>query len=386
MDFDKMVTASRLRLRKRSPYFATLSMYADIVPSDDVPVAATDGERIYLNPEKYGSYSAEYRESVFLHEILHAALLHVPRMGRRSRALWNIAADIVVNGMITELGLAIPRGGIREPDLEEYPVEEVYQILLREGREKDLSDRHTDLRPELGASEDAGSGTSGGDGSSDAPSESRRIEKARAHWKRALDRARAAAPKDAQGSEGLGFEREFDQIRDPQLNWRHLLWRYLAQTPNDFQGFDRRFVSRGIYLDTLEGQSLTVYVAVDTSGSIDRDRLTDFVSELEGILRSYPHIDAYLYYADADIYGPHELTPDASLPEPEGGGGTDFRPFFDEVESQGHIMESAVAVYLTDGHGTFPDQKPRIPVVWAISPGGLPNDDIPFGKKLRLGV
>ena len=40
------------------------------------------------------------------------------------------------------------------------------------------------------------------------------------------------------------------------------------QTPNDFQGYDRRFIWNGLYIDALVGESVQVYVAIDTSGSI----------------------------------------------------------------------------------------------------------------------
>ena len=46
------------------------------------------------------------------------------------------------------------------------------------------------------------------------------------------------------------------EISESQLDWRSYLWRYLVQTPTDFQGFDRRFVGRGLYLEALIGESV----------------------------------------------------------------------------------------------------------------------------------
>ena len=79
-----------------------------------------------------------------------------------------------------------------------------------------------------------------------------------------------------------------------QLDWRSYLWRYLVKTPTDYSGFDRRFIGRGLYLENLEGESVKVYVAVDTSGSIDNQQLKTFLSEVNGILNSYPHLECEL--------------------------------------------------------------------------------------------
>ena len=83
-----------------------------------------------------------------------------------------------------------------------------------------------------------------------------------------------------------------------------MLWRHVVRTPVDYGGFDRRHVSRGLYLEELEGESVNVRVAVDTSGSVGQQDLRRFVAELREIIRLYPHINASLYFADA---GPLQL-------------------------------------------------------------------------------
>ena len=146
-----------------------------------------------------------------------------------------------------------------------------------------------------------------------------------------------------------------------------------------------------MYLETLQGESVKVYVAVDTSGSIGDRLLKIFLSEVNGILNSYPHLECELYYADADVYGAYELNPDSEIPSPKGGGGTSFVPFFERIgdceASRRHRwdgMTTAVCVYLTDGYGTFPDTVPQLPVLWVVTPGGLDLSQFPFGETVRL--
>ena len=89
----------------------------------------------------------------------------------------------------------------------------------------------------------------------------------------------------------------------------------------------------GLYLDALAGESVQVYVAIDTSGSVDESELNLFLSEVKGILAAYPHLLCNLYYVDTEAYGLYSLTTDSLIPQPLGGGGTSFIPFFEKVEA-----------------------------------------------------
>jgi predicted metal-dependent peptidase len=178
--------------------------------------------------------------------------------------------------------------------------------------------------------------------------------------------------------------REFGQAQAPQLDWRSYLWRFLVQTPTDFAGFDRRFVGQRLYLETLTGESVRVHVCVDTSGSIRAAHLQVFVNEVQAILSAYPHIRCDLYYADSQLHGPYTLAAHGVVPPAEGGGGTDFRPFFHQVASQQDTWTPTLAVYLTDGFGPFPPQPPAFPVLWVVTPGGRALEQFPFGEAVRL--
>jgi predicted metal-dependent peptidase len=179
-----------------------------------------------------------------------------------------------------------------------------------------------------------------------------------------------------------GLHRELGRMEGAQLDWRSHLWRFLARTPVDFGGFDRRFVGRGLYLEALDDESLRAYVCVDTSGSVDDAAVRALVAEVQGVLGAYPHVQATLYYADTELYGPHPLRPGDEAPAPQGGGGTDFRPFFEAVGQDEGAAD--LVIYLTDGYGDFPEVAPRLPVLWVVPPGGLDDEGFPFGEVLRL--
>ena len=408
----RVISASLLRLRMKSPFFAILALFARFVPSQQLPTAATDGKDIFYNPDYLLSLPIAQQDGLLLHEVLHAALLHVPRQGVREAELWNIAADIVVNGIIIQQAVfELPPGRLREPKLEHLNVEEIYELLLKNTNNSFNSLKL--LNPDLLNEAPGDASSFGSDRESRSDNRKPDIdipptpfiknafqsstnstknhslsEKRKAsleeHWRNALQQASVIARSVNQGILPAGIKRELGALSAAQINWRSYLWRYLVQTPTDFSGFDRRFIGRGLYLETLQAENIEVYVAVDTSGSIDNEQLLMFLSEVQGILSSYPHLKCELYYVDAEAYGPYELNSDMTLPKPQGGGGTSFVPFFEKVAENWDGYTQSVCIYLTDGYGTFPVVAPQLPVLWVVTPGGLTLEEFPFGEAVRL--
>ena len=407
MNLSREISASLLRLQLKSPFFATIALHARFIESTEVPTMATNGQDVFVNVEFASTLTREHLDGVLLHEVLHAALGHVTRRGTRDPQLWNIAADIVVNGLVLDNGFELPEGALIDADKQSYSTEEIYAILSKtpkaypevtidliepdrdsadDGRNRDNGNERpkpSTKRPSKGdgkngASSDAGSESAG------TLSESRRkaIED---HWRKANAQAAAVARSTSHGDLPLGIARAFRIADDPSHDWRALLWHFLSPSATDFAAFDRRHVHSGLYLETLEDQSLRVAVCIDTSGSVDEELLRTFMSELQSVLGAYPTVRCWLYYADAAVYGPWLLTAGDEVPPPVGGGGTDFRPFFDHLRDEADRGEDkpAVAVYLTDGYGSFPEDA-EIPVLWAVTPGGLQSEAFPFGEVVRL--
>lgn len=207
-------------------------------------------------------------------------------------------------------------------------------------------------------------------------------------WNSALQQADAVTRriKRGFGSSGLGSMREFEQARQAPQNWRDLLWQFMVSTPFDFGGFDRRFIHRKLYLEETVGESVEVAICIDTSASIGKDELGQFMAEIQSILDAYPQIKGTLFYADADLYGPHAFGADAAMPEVKGGGGTSFKPFFQWVERENAHGNLPVCIYFTDGYGDFPSSAPDSPVLWLVLPGGLESSRYPFGEVVRMGT
>ncbi len=365
----RVVSGAMMMIRATSPFFSVLLLFADFRATRNIPTAATDGKMIMYNPDFLLGLPREQVHAVLLHEVLHAAFLHSVRRGTREPERWNIAADVVVNGIVAQQPRCVlTPGAIRAPKLEHLRVEEIYELLDNESQ---LLHHHPDC-----LIEGEGDDKEGGMGA-------RRLLELEEHWKRALRQAEAVA-RSSQGHLPAGVDRLLEQIGQSEIDWRAQLWRFLVRTPTDFAGFDRRMLHRRLYLEALESESVRVAVAIDTSGSIDGKQLGLFLSEVRGILGAYPHLEGELYYADAEVYGPRSLSEEVAQPKPAGGGGTSFVPFFERIAQDDALREGGVAIYLTDGYGTFPSEAPGIPVLWVVTPGGLDSASFPFGEVARL--
>ena len=377
------VAGAILRIRSRSPFFATLMMFAKVVARPGLGTAATDGESIFLDPAFVLRLPRGGLEAILLHETLHCALSHVSRRGQREPTRWNVAADIVVNGMIAAQGLFdLPPGAIRNTKLEHLAVEEIHELLpVDTSQAEDLRDLRADLAGMEGDDRE-GDDRESADGS--RPGVSRDVEVLSAQWRHALQQAAIVARSAGRDDAPAGFQREFDEACLATIDWKSLLWRFLVRTPSDFDGYDRRFIGEGLYLDAMDGESLEVDIAIDTSGSVDGELISMFMAEVRGILGAYPHVIARLCYADAALYGPWDIRSGEDPPRPQGGGGTSFKPFFEMLAGTQRPQGERVAVYLTDGYGDFPDRAPGCAVLWVVAPGGANDEVFPFGDVARL--
>ncbi|MGB5868289.1 MAG: VWA-like domain-containing protein, partial [Arcobacteraceae bacterium] len=135
-----------------------------------------------------------------------------------------------------------------------------------------------------------------------------------------------------------------------------------------------------VALPSLTSDTLSLVVAIDTSGSINEELLGGFVSEFKAIMQNFPSISIELIIADAKVHSHHSFMGaedfDIVL---KGGGGTDYRPTFEYIEA--NIPMSSIVLYFTDGEGIFPRIPPACEVLWALSQN---KNKIPFGRKIVI--
>ena len=387
--FEEIIQKCILQVRRECSFFGSLMLFAQIENSKKFPTAATDGRKIFFNEEFLNSLSSQEQNALMLHEVLHMALLHVTRRQSRDPHIWNIAADIVVNDLIERnTSFPLPEGAITDNRFQDKSVEYIYEALLKSKKKYKLV--ISDILQPSNSNSDEGKKDS-----NDViePLSQEEIDEIESFWKDKMEILKNSSEhqlSSGKGSLPAGIEQEISTILEPEVDWRHALWKYVGKTPADFDDLDRRFIYKGLYLESLLTEAVEVSVCIDTSGSVSDELLKQFAGELKGILRSYPNVKCSLFFADTNLAGPYEIDRIEQMPKAFGRGGTSFVPFFDYLKKHGEennlLGNNKLSIYFTDGYGDFPSQEPNNPTMWLVCKDGLETQSFPFGEVVRIST
>jgi predicted metal-dependent peptidase len=389
------LTKARVKLLRKSPFFGTLLLNAPWREDTSVPTAATDGRGLMFNPDFMSKLDEKQFNGVIVHECLHVCLQHVARMKDLFRVdplTANLAADIVVNGIIDDNNLDLPEDAIRDNKLKHLSVREIYNIL-KQNQQKDPNH----LKKKYGIDKvnvclvdpggDGGSEDQNGQGGKFIDQDGNEIDSP--DWKDVMNKASTIARMKKAGPVGAAMDRIFKELLEPTIDWRTVLYKYITECRNDFEGYDRRHIHTGMYLDDFSGSTVNVLVYIDVSGSVDEKILTEFISELHGAVSAVNSITGTVSCFDTVI---HPICPISDLTTSFkliGGGGTDFSPIITDIEMHREAdMSNATTtlpIILTDGYANLNlDYNTSLPLLWAISPGGVKSEDIPYGEVVRI--
>ena len=377
--FEERFVKSRVKLLKNSPFFGTILLHTEYELTDYIETAATDGSTLLINEEWMCSQTEDNFNGVLLHETLHMALCHIDRTkDLENLMLANIAADIVVNGIIKDNKISLPKEAIYDDDLKHLGVREIYSILKNKQDENEsyISDKYGDDNVDECLKQDK---------SPAAGSEEPKVNN-KSKWENIINKAKTISKMKQAGVKGAGMARIFKELLDPTINWRDALYKYVTQSRADFEGYDRRFVHDGMYIDDIGGNKVHIAAFVDTSGSVDEELLQNFLSELFFAVNSTRGTTGHLYYFDTELYPQGNIEDLDGVPKPVGLGGTSFVPIMEELNKisaeNSHIQ--TVGIIYTDGFAPATWKEPDTPLLWCISPGGIKEDQIKYGDTVRI--
>ena len=375
--FEEKFVKSRVKLLKSSPFFGTILLHTEYKIDESIETAATDGTTLLLNEEWMCKQTEEHFSGVLLHEVLHMALDHVDRTNDLDDMMTaNIAADIVVNGIIKDNAISLPKEAIYDDDLKHLSVREIYSILKQKQKEDEnyLQDKYGD-----GEVNECLQKSSEPKGTSQREANSEK-------WKNIINKAKTISKMKQAGLKGSGLARVFKELLEPTINWKDALYKYITQSRADFEGYDRRFIHDGMYIDDVGGNKVHVAAFVDTSGSVDEELLQNFLSELFFAINSTRGTTGYLYYFDTELYPQGNIEDLDGVPKPVGLGGTSFVPIMKELNkiSSENSHTSTVGIIYTDGFAPMTWEEPETPLLWCISPGGVKEENIKYGDVVRI--
>lgn len=410
------LAAARTRLILEKPFLGSLVMHLPLKAADAqwCKTTATDARNFYFNPAYVARLTLEQTQFVLAHEAMHCALSHFARRNHRQKHRWDVACDYAVNMILDEERMSPPDNALMSASYRGLTAEEIYP-LLHEDPPEETQDTHLfDNSPPQGGEgepeqqeqqdgegqdsqsesepsegEDAGDQSDDDQGEGGQASESRQPpppadpDKLDEQWKSRLAAAAQAARQAGKLSQSM--QRLVDDLLSPQLPWRALLARYMMNAARDDYSFQRTSRREGeAFMPRLYSQNVGVVVALDTSGSVTREELQGFLSEIDA-LKAQVRAEVILHACDdkLDPAGPWRFAMWEAMDLPEqvsGGGGTDFRPVFEWV--RGEQLNPDLLVYFTDAEGKFPETEPPFPVVWLVK-GKAP---VPFGVRVQLNA
>lgn len=368
------------------------------VMSKQVPVAATDGQNMILNPDTYFKYSLAERTFIAGHEIVHnvygdVELLHrcqksgkVPMHDGSSVPFDNKAMQ---HSMDYRINALLKASRIGKPPKE---------CLLDDNFAKDGTESVLDVYKKVYQDLD-NKGQLGGDsggfdlllppgnstGQNPNQAAGNRNQQA---WQVAVTAAKTIEEIRNQGSMAGALKRMFEEILEPEVPWidyiTTLIQRACGGGSHNWKEPDPWFIGRDIYQPRKSGVGAGwIVVWGDTSGSRSDAELTSNMAELAGILEDVNPQRITVLWCDADIDYIDEIEEASDLGVIKargtgGGGGTSMIPVMEWISNQ--MEKPELFIGFTDGYVDFPAQEPSYPVIWASST----DHEYPFGQVVRV--
>lgn len=339
------------------PFFGSTITNVEYQELLDIDTAATDGNKIYYNPEFLGGLTIEEQIFILAHEVCHIAFNHISRRKDKDKNLWNIATDAVINQLLKKDGLKMLDGLIDIPEAIDYDAETYYEKLLQEQKENPDFDRkagndshemweNTDIK-EIGKTDALEK--------EDDISEKDAFKKNRELKKKQLEDLKRSLIKDTVTSN------EFNMSNVGSAS-SLIDWRYILKETINYDvdwSYKNATIENGVITANLEDKALPVTeILLDTSGSINEDLLRTFLRECKNILK---HSKVLVGCFDTIFYGFKELRTEQDIDNMRfvGGGGTNF-----DVAVGAFSRRSENKIIFTDGEARMPITP--VNAVWIV--------------------
>jgi len=382
--------------------------------------SGTDMSAYYFSPavviDRYRNCAADVSRDYY-HSVLHCVFSH-PFTPDPEDWLWDLAADIFVEAVADESGLAEDTAMHRREAAfaeiraasKELTVGAVYRYLkdsemtaeelevLRSIFRRDIHDLwptriRTDREPESDISmitADADSTKSGGEEElkNDTNFGSLMLAQVQKQWMEAAQIVRAQLNLDYMqyGSEAGSLTRDIDSVYRTRYNYAVFLRRFASfheEVSVNMDEFEYAFYTHGLRLygnipliEPLEYREVKkirdFVIVIDTSDSVSGEKVQSFLRNTYTVLSDsvsfFGSFNVHIIQCDASIQhvwvvrNLEEFEQGLSSYKLHGFGGTDFRPAFDYVDGQikkKELTSLKGLIYFTDGKGTYPEKPPE---------------------------
>jgi len=415
----KEVEKARFRITKQTPTIGMFLQQLKTLLTWDVKTMAVDDKgNIYINPTFCDFLSSDEVKGVLIHEAMHIITKTFFRKGKRNHRLWNICTDYLMNYYIVKEGYSLPKGGCI-PDsngdvhFEDFTgkkhvfniinktAEWLYAQLERlpqpppqsgEPGEPGEQGEPTPIDPQTGTplrpTDDDAPPTNADieEGSKTPNTEPMTVDEINRKIQTAVRTANQntherQSSKGRGTGEGSGLEDITLKETESKTDYGDLL-KNLAQNIDhrfNWRRMSRRGYAVGSWIPKIETdiRLAKITIAIDTSGSISSDMISQILAECINITQMYPGIVLEILKWHTKVY--YHVEVDTSTENNEINnilsranefGGTDLGSVAKFYRKNTDLEEPGAILYFTDG---FVEPDPDVLDIenfFLIVPGG----------------
>lgn len=367
------------------PLFGSVFLYLNKKETKTLPTMAVGVTRrvdlaLYYNPDFVNGLTHEELKAVLIHESMHVLLHHIARASHFNYGMkgFNIAADMAINCSIQNL----PQGALypKTFSLPDHEAAEWYYRKLKEQAEKSGQSVEEMAGAKGGLVDDH---SMWGDCDDDVVKEKIRGIAQKA-IKEQEQKGWGSIPGDvvakvlAANRSVVNWKKEVRYFINKLVLHGHKSTRSRINRREQSLKINRVPELQDVYLNPGKRKHYTsrLLVAIDTSGSVSNENLSEFVDEINGMIN---HVQCDYICFDTQLYGePKPFSKKAKHVEVKGRGGTSFEPICEYIDKAGYDG----LIIMTDGYAPFP-AKPRARVMWCLTKSGE-SVNPPFGKKVVI--
>ena len=345
---EQKLQQARMHLYMKEPWLGTLmhSLVYKLVDSTQIKTACTDGKAMYFNIHFISKLSLEEVTFLVGHELLHCLLNHILRKKEDYiHILWNYACDYAVNSLLIEAKIGTPPEGVLyQKKYAQCTAEKIYRDLLVRSktahsqasnitlqqaselfRGSTLDEHLPDVQDDQGLldeleqyreQEAAQREAQHASGEQDAPIISdKTAQETFEEWRNKFEDFSESMRGSSKGGSSTSLLNKLVQIYDAnkrsKIDWRLALSEYIQQKLDKDTSFTRphrKFQQYGYILpSTLPEETLHLGIALDISGSMSSEWISQFLTEIYNMMCAYPMVQIDLWSFNDEISNHQKL-------------------------------------------------------------------------------
>ena len=372
-----LVARAVTKLLLQYPFYGSLALALHLIRDDTIDTMCTDGKSIKWSNNFVATLNALQTMFTICHEVLHVALKHMFRIGKRDHKLWNIACDLSINPILIKMfGIeAMPEGGLYDPQYKGMSAEQIYERI------KDMPDDEVDKMTGGRGQWQIGNFEEPKDGNGEAMQKEQLDQLSDDIDQKvilAADTARAAGKLPSEVQELINI------MKRSQVDLETVISRFVGgDVPADFS---YRKINRRSYMmldmvsPTIAKHSVGhVVIKIDSSASVKSKELQYFLGICNQFVEEKQPESVTIITWDTDVrtvttYAQGQRIPDLKL---TGRGGTLISPVFKYVEDNQLPCDYSIVLsdmYIDDYH----ERPADYPVLWVSC--DLRSKPAPWGK------